>query len=275
MSRRIAERGAVAISRRPGSWAERRRVLARHLERATGAPAGSAAVDAAVASYGRYWAESMRLPYLDFEEIDAGMPYEGRERIDAALALGKGVILALPHLGGWEWAGAHLAAGHPLSVVVERLEPVDLFEWFVDFRRRMGMQVIAVGQDAAARCAQALADNHILCLLSDRLIAGTAGTEVEFFGERTELPAGPAALAMRSGAPLLPCAVYFDEETEAHLGVVLPALDVSRRGPRLRDDVRRITQDMATAFEDLIRRAPLQWHLLQPNWPSDLEGLAG
>lgn len=259
------------ISRRPGGWADRRRMLARHLARATGAPADSAMVDAAVASYGRYWAESLRLPYLSFRQLDERMPYDGGERIDGALAAGKGVILALPHLGGWEWAGAHLAAGHPLSVVVERLQPVELFEWFVDFRRRLGMQVIAVGPDAAARCGQALADNHILCLLSDRLIAGTAGTEVEFFGERTELPAGPAALAIRSGAPLLPCAVYFDEKTDGHLGMVLPAVDASRHGPRLRDDVQRMTQDMATAFEGLIRRAPLQWHLLQPNWPSDFE----
>jgi lauroyl/myristoyl acyltransferase len=273
MSRRVAEAGAVALVRalasRSPAWAERRRIVARHLERAGGVPATTRMVDEAVASYGRYWAESLRLPDLDAAALDAGMAYEGLDRIDAALAAGHGVILALPHLGGWEWAGAHLAAsGRPISVVVERLHPPELFDWFVGYRRRLGMNVIAAGPEAATRCARALAANHVLCLLADRLIEGAAGVEVEFFGERTLLPGGPAALAIRSGAPVLPCAVYFEQRTDAHLGVVLEAVDTSRRG-RIREDVARITQELARCFEGLIRRAPTQWHLMQANWPSD------
>jgi lauroyl/myristoyl acyltransferase len=227
-------------------------------------------VDQAIASYARYWAESLRLPGLSGPELDAGITYEGFDAVDRAREAGRGAILALPHLGGWEWAGTQLvASGRPLSVVVERLEPDDVFEWFVGFRRRLGMDVIPVGPDAAARCAQALAENRILCLLSDRLIPGTAGVDVEFFGERTQLPAGPAALALRTGAALFPAAVYFEDRTDRHRGVVLPAIDTSRQG-RLREDVQRITEEMARTFEELIRRAPTQWHLLQPNWPSDL-----
>jgi KDO2-lipid IV(A) lauroyltransferase len=161
--------------------------------------------------------------------------------------------------------------GHPVSVVVEKLEPPDLFEWFAGYRESLGMQVIPVGPDAASRCARALADNHILCLLSDRVVGGSAGVEVEFFGERTTLPAGAATLALRSGAALLPCAVYFGRRTDSHLGYIMPPMDTTRRG-RLREDVTRITQDMARILEDLIRRAPTQWHLMQPNWPSDGPG---
>jgi KDO2-lipid IV(A) lauroyltransferase len=226
-------------------------------------------VDRAVASYARYWAESLRIPGMSAAQLTAGITYDDFENIAAGRAAGRGTILVLPHLGGWEWAGAQLAAvGHPMSVVVETLEPPELFEWFVAFRRRLGLNVIPAGPGAAPRCAKALADNHILCLLSDRLIAGTTGVEVDFFGEPTSLPAGPATLAIRTGAALVPAAVYFEPRTDQHFGWVLPALDTSRH-ESLRDDVRRVTQEMARVFENYVRRDPTQWHMMQPNWPSD------
>jgi KDO2-lipid IV(A) lauroyltransferase len=218
-------------------------------------------------SYGRYWAESFRLPGTSAADLDRRMSLEGREHLEAAIAQHRGVIFALPHLGGWEWGGFWVSAvlGRPLSVVVEPLAPPSLFTWFKSLREQLGMHVIALGPDAGAQVVRALKDDHIVCLLSDRAI-GEGGVEVEFFGERTLLPAGPATLALRTGAPVLPCAVYFDGPS--HHGVVRPPLAVERHG-RLRDDVNRITQDLAHELEALIRRAPEQWHLLQPNWPSD------
>jgi KDO2-lipid IV(A) lauroyltransferase len=279
VGRGLAESAAVTSSRRPGAaeWYRRRRMIAHHLARVlgpSGPPVGSLRmgrlVDEAVASYARYWAESLRIPGRSKRELDAGITYDGYRHIAAGRAAGRGTILVLPHLGGWEWAGTQLAAmGHPVSVVVERLEPDDLFAWFVAFREKLGMHVIAAGPDATARCVAALRANHLLCLLSDRLIAGTTGVDVEFFGETTALPAGPATLALRTGATLLPAAVYFQKRTDGHLGVVHPPLGLDRSGRGLRADVARVTQDMARAFEDLIRRAPTQWHLMQPNWPSD------
>ena len=256
-------------------------MIARHLARALGeaAPAiGSRRmgrlVDRAIASYARYWAESLRIPGMSAAELTAGITYDDFENIAKGRAAGRGTILVLPHVGGWEWAGAQLAAvGHPVSVVVETLEPPELFEWFVGFRRRLGMNVIPAGPGAGAACAKALADNHILCLLSDRLIEGTAGIDVDFFGEPTQLPAGPATLAIRSGAALVPAAVYFEDRTDQHFGWVLPALDTSRHGS-LRHDVNRVTQEMARVFEAYVRRDPTQWHLMQPNWPSDRPGAA-
>jgi KDO2-lipid IV(A) lauroyltransferase len=257
-------------------------MLARHLTRALGSDAPPAdsrrmsrLVDEAVASYARYWAESLKIPGLSPAELTAGITYEGFEHIAAGRAAGRGTILILPHVGGWEWAGAQLAAvGHPMSVVAERLEPPELFDWFVSFRRQMGMQVIPLGPGAVARCAAALRDNHILCLLSDRLIPGTTGVEVEFFGERTSLPAGPATLALRSGAPVLAVGVYFEARTDRHLGIISPSLDLARRST-LRADVQRVTQEMAWVFEEKIRRAPTQWHLMQPNGPSDFAEATG
>ena len=218
--------------------------------------------------YARYYEESFRLPGTSPAELDAGFTHEGYEHLDAALTAGNGAIMAMPHLGGWEWSGFWLTQvkGLPVTVVVERLEPPGLFEWFVGLRRSFGFEVVALGPEAGTATARALKANHTLALLCDRDLAGT-GPEVEFFGESTTLPGGPATLALRTGAPILPTAIYFDGPGSRH-AVVLPPIDTVRRGG-LREEVQRVTQDLAHALEELIRRAPEQWHLLQPNWPSD------
>jgi KDO2-lipid IV(A) lauroyltransferase len=130
----------------------------------------------------------------------------------------------------------------------------------------MGLEVVPLGDDVSTRVLKALRDNRIVCLLCDRDLTGD-GVEVEFFGERTTLPAGPATLAIRTGAALLPVAVYF-ERGRKHHAVIREGIKVERQG-RLRDDIVRITQELARSFEQLIQVAPEQWHLLQPNWPSD------
>ena len=178
------------------------------------------------------------------------------------------MILGLPHVGGWEWAGRWLAdQGHRTTVIVEQLEPPELFDWFVRLRRDLGMTVVPLGPDAGRAVLKALADNEIVCLLCDRDIQG-GGIEVDFFGERTTLPAGPAMMALRADAPLLPVAVYFTTQINGHVAVVRPPVPTARQG-RLRDDVARVTQSLADELADLIRRAPSQWHMFQPNWPSD------
>jgi KDO2-lipid IV(A) lauroyltransferase len=225
------------------------------------------ALVATYASYGRYWQELFRLPADAHRSLEPGFSVEGFEHIAGPIAAGTGVILALPHVGGWDYAGAWLAGrGYPPTVVVERVEPPELFDWFVDVRRALGMDVVALGPEAGPAVARALRDNKVVCLLADRDIAGD-GVEVKFFGDVTTLPAGPATLALRTGAPLVPVAVYF-RPRGGHHAKLGPPIPVERTG-RLRDDVVRITQELAHRFEGLIREAPEQWHLMQPNWPSD------
>lgn len=220
-------------------------------------------------SYARYYLESFRLTGLSARQVAASFSVSGYDEfLLPALEKGNGAILALPHLGGWEWAGRWAAdRGHTLTVVVEPLDPPELFEWFVDLRRRFGMNVVPLGPDAGTACLAALRRNEILCLLSDRDLTGK-GVPVEFFGESTTLPGGPATLALRTGATLLPTAVYFTDRSSGHHGVIRPPIDCVRR-ESLRADVHRITGVLAGELEFLIRRSPEQWHLLQPNWPSD------
>jgi KDO2-lipid IV(A) lauroyltransferase len=267
----VATRAVRRIGRLAGRrMGEKRAIVAKNLQRARPGLAG-AALDRAVAetfeSYARYYLESFRLPGTSVDDLDAGFTVEGYEHIEAARAAGNGAVMALPHLGGWEWAGLWLTRVRkiPVTVVVERLEPPSLFEWFVELRRSLGMEIVPLGPEAGTATTRALKANHLLALLCDRDLAGT-GPEVEFFGERTTLPGGPATLALRTGAPILPTAIYFDGPRRH--AVVRPPLDTARQG-RLREDVARVTQDVAHALEDLIRAAPEQWHLLQPNWPSD------
>jgi KDO2-lipid IV(A) lauroyltransferase len=200
-------------------------------------------------------------------ELDAGFSYTGWYHIEEGLGAGNGVIVALPHLGGWEWAGFWTAVvqRRPISVVVEALEPRELFEWFVELRQSLGMHVIALGPDAGTAVVKALKANHVVCLLSDRSIGG-GGVDVEFFGERTQLPGGPATLSLRTGAPIVPVGIYF--RGAGHAAVVRAPIPTERQG-RLREDVERVTQRLASELELLIRAAPEQWHLMQPNWPSD------
>jgi len=246
-------------------------------------------------SYARYYVDSFRLPSRSAEEIAAGFTIDGYHHIEAALAernagperppaernagperppaeRSAGPILALPHLGGWEWAAFWLTRikGQRVSAVVEELRPPELFEWFCDLRRELGMNVIPLGPGAGSAVVKAINRGDITCLLSDRYLSG-GGVAVEFFGERTMLPAGPATLALRTGAALLPCAVYF-RGSRCH-GVVRPPIPAERHGGGLRDDVARVTQLLARELEALIAAAPEQWHLLQPNWPSDYAAL--
>ena len=247
----------------------RRRQVERNLRRATAGELDGLALHKAVAetfgSYGRYWLELFRLPNETDRPLE--MDIVGFEHIEGAIEQGTGAVLALPHVGGWDFAGAWLASqGLALTVVAEPVEPPELYEWFAGVRRALGMNVVQLGPEAGTAVLQALRRNEVVCLLCDRDLVGD-GIEVDFFGERTTLPAGPATLALRTGAPLMPTAVYFERQGRHH-AVVTPPLPAQRRG-RLRADVTRVTQDLAYCFEELIRAAPEQWHLLQPNWPSD------
>lgn len=249
----------------------RRRMIGRHLQRISGGTLGPwgrrRAVLTAFLTYARYWVESFRLIDLSADEIGAGIDVVGREHIEEGRRRGNGVILALPHLGGWDFGGAWLGTvGHAPTVVVEVVEPPQLSAWFTALRAQLGMTVVPLGPRAGTAVLRALQDNQVVALVSDRDIGG-GGVEVEFFGERTTIPGGPATLALRTGAALLPLAVYF-EERSSHRAVIRPPMLVERQAT-MREDVARITQDLARELESLIRSAPEQWHLFQPNWPSD------
>jgi lauroyl/myristoyl acyltransferase len=220
--------------------------------------------------YAQYWVDGARLPYTSPGEIRARVMFErGEDHLRQAARSGQGVVLALPHVGSWEWGGAWLAIEDmPMTAVVERLSPPELFEWFLGQRAEMGLIGVPLGEGSGAVVLRTLRQGGVIGLVSDRDLVGN-GVEVEFFGERTTLPAGAATLALRTGAVLIPAVVYAGPGTW-HTCVVGPPLDTARTGS-LRADVARLTQELAVIFEGYIRRRPEQWHIYQPNWPSDRE----
>ncbi|MAS99261.1 MAG: phosphatidylinositol mannoside acyltransferase [Actinobacteria bacterium] len=222
-------------------------------------------------SYAKYWTDSAKMQSLTDYQIDAGFTVEGFEHIEDSWSEGPGPILALPHLGGWEWAGRWLTCRpkFEVTVVVEPQQPKELFEFMISYRESFGMNVIPLGPNAGKEVIKAIKNNHVVCLLCDRDIEGT-GVKVTFFDEETSIPAGPAMLSIRTGSKIIPVAVY--QRSESHHAIVRPPLNSERQG-NLREDMTRISQDIASSFEELILLEPEQWHLMSPNWPSDHEAI--
>jgi lauroyl/myristoyl acyltransferase len=218
-------------------------------------------------AYARYWVEGARLGSTSPAEVEQRTFVQGLEYLVEGIAAGKGVIMALPHVGSWEYGGAFLATQDlPMTSVAERIEPPELFEFFVNQRAGMGLNIVPLDASSGSAIVSTLRRGGLVGLLSDRDLNGT-GVDVEFFGEKTTMPAGPATLALRTRATLVTGAVYSGPGSD-HRGLVDPPVDTTRRGS-LRSDVSRITQEIAHRFERLIRRAPEQWHVFQPLWSAD------
>lgn len=240
---------------------KRRRLARRHMQRLGMTPSAAREI---FASYGRYWAESFWVRPRRFEQMWRHMTVDGLDNLASACQGGRGVILVLPHTGNWEAAAlVALQVDLPLVAVAERLANPLITRWFVSQRGMFGIEIVLTGQGrVGAQLVEAVQDGKGVCLLSDRDLTGR-GIEVDFFGEATTLPAGPVSLARKTNAAILPAALYF-KDGPGHHTVIGEPLEISHREPASVQ-----VQEMAHRLEDLIRRQPDQWHLVQPNWPSD------
>lgn len=250
---------------RGGGPDQLRKNLARVLSVAP-AEVPSELIRASLASYARYWREAFRLPTMDHVALAAQLheTVVGREAVTDALAAGRGAVLALPHSGNWDVAGVWLAQTYGgFTTVAERLKPESLYRRFVAYRESLGFEVLPLTGDRApfeVLCDR-LADNRLVCLMAERDLT-RSGVQVDFFGEPTRMPAGPAKLAIETGAALLPVHLWFDG---AGWGLhVQPALDCGSGA------VGVITQALADRFADGIAAHPADWHMLQPQWLADL-----
>lgn len=250
----------------------RRSMAERHMRRALGNGADPAAAAVSVmSSYGRYYAEALWVRGHRVPDLQRHTRVEGLDLIIEARDQGKGMIFGLPHVGNWEAAApVAVAVEVPVVAVAEKLPNRRITDWFTDMRAELGIEIVLAtgGTEVMRKLEAALSQNKAVALLSDRDLKGR-GVEVDFFGERTTLPPGPATLALRTGAPLFPVATYFDGDNGYRV-VVTPAIPIPEEGTRS-EKVRAVTQALAWKLESLIRESPEQWHLVQPNWPSDRE----
>ena len=266
----------VATTAIPRFSPERKLIVERNLRRSMGRELSPQELEAGVAAvfrtYARYYTDTARLPGLAADVVDRGFSYHGFRHIQDSHARGKGTILVLPHVGGWEWAASWLdkVPQYQVTGVVEALANEELREWMEGWREAVGIQVLPLGKGLGPELLRRLKANHVICLMSDRNL-GDGGVEVDFFGEKTELPGGAATLALRTGATIVPVAVY--HRGEQNHAICEPPILAQKQG-RMRYDIERVTQNMASVMEMQIRRAPTQWIVLQPNWPSDHDALA-
>ncbi|HUY17196.1 MAG TPA: phosphatidylinositol mannoside acyltransferase [Acidimicrobiales bacterium] len=218
-------------------------------------------------SYGQYWAEGAKLPALAKSAVyDRFCIAEGLEHLREAKQRGRGVIVALPHMGSWEWGGSFLnSVGLGMTAVAEVLEPPALFEWFKAKRESIGIRIEPLNDRSGSVLLSTLRRGDVVGLLCDRDLQGN-GVTVEFFGERVTMPAGPATLALRTGATLVAGACYTGPGRD-HFAAITPPIPAERSG-RLREDVTRVTQTLSRELEGLIRRAPEQWHVLERRFTS-------
>lgn len=272
----LTERGAQRLGSVLGLlWhrfdRSRRMMARRHMARVLGSDENAeAAARDVLKSYGRYWAEALWIRASRIPELLEGTTVEGLEMVIAARDEGNGIVFALPHMGNWEIA-APLAVreGIPVVAVAEDLPNRRITDWFTRMRAECGIEIVlATGSAHVMRSLEAaLSANKAVALPSDRDLKGR-GVEVNFFGEKTTMPAGPATLAIRNSAPLIPVGSFFDGD--GHHVVVHPRIPIPEQGSRV-EKVAAMTQDLASHFEKFIREAPEQWHLVVANWPSDTE----
>jgi len=227
---------------------------------------------AGMRSYARYWMEVFRLPVISKEQILAGTVSNGAEQDALALlAAGRGVVFALPHTGNWEVAGAWIIArgAGKFTTVAERLKPESVFQRFLTFRESLGFEVLPAtgGNSRFGVLAQRLRAGGMVCLPADRDVTG-GGIEVEFFGQKARMMGGPAALAVQTGAALLPAVLWFEGRG---WGVhIYPEVPVPAEGSR-RDKIAAMTQQMARNFEAGIAAHPEDWHMLQRVFAEDFD----
>jgi len=284
--------GWSAVCRLPESWAAagfgfvgdiawrrqgpRIRVLEGNLRRVLGPDAtGQELRDASRASmqsYARYWLETFRLPVITTERLVEGTVDIGEAgTLLSHLASGRGVVVPLPHMGNWDQAGAWIIAqgAGSFTTVMEHLDPESVYERFVAFREAIGMEVLPAtgGLSPFGVLAQRLRAGKMVALPCDRDVTG-GGIEVDFFGEKALMMGGPAALAVQTGAALMPATLWYEGD---RWGIrVYEEIPVPEVGDRWQKAA-AMTQQIARVFEDGIRQHPADWHMLQRVFVSDLD----
>lgn len=252
VARGLFDRAADLAVRRGGKGVDRLRA---NLERV--AP-GQDLLRPAMRSYARYWCEAFRLPSMSRERVVGGTTTVREELLRDSVAAPTGTVMVLPHSGNWDAAGAWCGlTGVPFATVAERLKPESVYERFVAFRESLGMTVLPLtgGESPFEQLEQRLLAGGTVCLLADRDLT-PRGVEVDFFGATAKMPAGPAKLALETGANLLPTTLSFtDDGWRIAFHDYVPASDVAT-----------MTQQVARVFEGAIREHPQDWHMLQRVW---------
>jgi len=216
-----------------------------------------------ISSYFRYWCDTFRFPGWGNQKILDSVKTTNENLLKDPVAAGTGVIVALPHSGNWDHAGAYFCAqGIPLVSVAERVKPEKLFQKFLTYRQAMGMEILALDSNTLPTLSNRLNEGKLIALVADRDFSKN-GVEVDFFGKKAKMPIGPALLSLRTGAPLITAQVSYNPNGIQidFLGPLTPKIQGS-----LEERAKDLLQQCADNFAMGISKNPEDWHMLQRIW---------
>jgi KDO2-lipid IV(A) lauroyltransferase len=212
----------------------------------------------AFANYGRMLADFLLMGSVDPKKVHELVSIEGRANVDAAAALGRGVILAMPHMGSWDVAGPLAPMhGYRLLAVADPF-PGTLDEAVHETRAAHGLEIAPFGRSAVRRINEALDRHSLVALLCD--LPHGPGVEVELFGKRATVPSGPAAIALKRGTPLLPACAWRSGLSGYQVVIEGPIAPPAAGDGRGRDAVTAMMQALVRRFEVFIRAHPEHWY---------------
>jgi phosphatidylinositol dimannoside acyltransferase len=280
---RIPPRASYAVAAGVGTvtyycWPRARRSMHRNFRRVLGpVPASEvrAVARRSLVNYCCYLADFVRFPSLDRDALRASVHGdETFQGLDRALEAGRGAVIVCMHLGNWDLAaGATAARGYPVTVVAETFADPRLDALLVGARARLGMRVVKM-ERAGPSLIRSLKQNGLLALLIDRPLPGE-GVRVQFFGEDVEVPAGPARIALRAGAVVIPAAFPRSSRGSLDIDIHSDFAISTDAGPEERHSVQTLTQAIMTSHERFIRQYPDQWYMFREMWPRKPRGRAG
>jgi KDO2-lipid IV(A) lauroyltransferase len=220
-------------------------------------------------NYVKYMVDFLRLPHIDVDQINSKVVGVGWDHIAEALAAGKGAMLITPHFGNWDTAAALMPVhGYQVSTVAKDFEPPELNELIQGARRAQGLTIYSL-KDSFRGLYTTLKNNGLVVLLLDSPLQ-SEGVVVDFFGSKARLASGPATLALRTGAKVLLGYIVRQPGNRQYYGCWEPPLRYELTGDKDRD-IQIITQAIANAIENLVRRHPDQWYMFRPLFMSEAE----
>jgi len=214
-------------------------------------------------NFAKYLVDFFRFSEIDRDYVARQVRIENNHYIDEGLSRGKGVIVLTAHLGNWELGGVAMAIiGYPFAAVALPHKDKRVNDFFNFQRESRGVKVIPVG-NAVRSCLNLLRENEVLALAGDRTF-NEKGVEVEFFGRPTLLPAGPAAIALKTEATIVPGFVLRNSDDTFTVRFEKP-IEFQASGNREKDIV-GLVNSYKTIIEDYIRRYPTQWSMFRRFW---------
>ncbi len=250
------------------------RQLRKNMTRLTGRAPSRREVSDAVASYFRTFGQQLSLPGWDAEYLRAGCVYPAAPQTKQLMEDGP-VVLALTHSGNWDLAGAWFCQNYGTIVTVaEKLDPPELFEGFVSFRESLGMEIIGVGpgESVFRQLVEQVRGRSVLVpLLADRDISGS-GVRVELGTGEALVAAGPAALALKLGRPLIAGHISYRKsrgrwtiraDFTDPIAVPEPEAGETR--------VEALTRAWVKQIVPVMQAGVVDWHMMQKLYVDDLD----